>query len=954
MRSTSTRNLVILAIVIPIVAILAIVGLVTSQNAVSQSVSEGMLLEAGGTDQPEALWPTTAEVVSDLHVESLLATQATLAEGSASAETLGEQRLVTDQSMATWQAAGGPDAGRLFVLLEAARDAADLSQAHELLDTADAIVASATLVEPSPVADLLSAARVDAEVAVSGASQANATSSSKAKRTRVAGMIDVADLLLGSNPATDTTNLGTVLGATSEVRTSLVEGEAVTLGEWIDAHVSRQQALGEVASTPAITNAPEGAELADSVSLTPLFVVAGLAAALTAAIGWLLIGRLGQRSESELIAAMQRFGNEQIPSTLSSAPTHELCEQIELLDVDGDRSEAAEAFNSLQRNAAYVIDRQRADQQGAFERLFRSMSERTTETLKIERVALADLAQEINGHDDPGSQLRVRELSNALDRRQRDVHMYRALAGKEAEARFVQDQSMATIVASAAGGSPAPGRVRVISIDSALVDSRCVVDLEHIVSELIENALEHSAPESMVEVVANLTAEGSMLVSVADQGVGMPDEQMDGLNQVLASAPTVTVSTAGSLGVVAMATIAERTGLQVRYTASPEGGTTGLVTVPMAAITELDEPATTGSDDHLMPTAATFGDDLAPNHASPVLGQTDSAAEFNRDLPVAEFEYEPQVDEELEIDGAALMAMMAMTDDEEAAADAVVSGVDGGDVGGDAAISALFDLVNTDDDPTEDSDTYQADGFDHIDDGLGDSSDFGFASLESSPFDDQPVVEAAVTNPLNSPDEPAAPASAPAFDFSADPFADSGETDTAVDNTPAPQAPMRPSGLGKRSIADPKCEPKKSMAKPIARSVAKPERPRTKLSAALPSAPTFADRVESESQDVETAGSKFAALDSLLARVPDEVDEKPKAPVRPAQFAQRIPSGGSTVKPGGIRAGRNRAQVEADSPKSPEDVRTMLSRYRSGQAGVPVAKPAADDGPDLGYVDDDQ
>ncbi len=929
MASTSTRNLVILAMVIPVVAILAIVGLVTSQNAVSQSVSDNMLLEDTRGVGPEALWSTTAEVVADLHVESLLAAQATLAEGSASLEALSEQQLATDASMQAWQAAGGPDAGRLMVLVEAARDAADLNQARELLDTADAVVVAAESTGPNAVSPLLTAARADAEVAVTGATQANATSSSKAKRTRVAGMVDVSDLLLSSAPETAATNLGSVLASTGEIRTSLVEGDAVTLGEWIEAHISRQQAMGDVASAPEIGAIAEEPELADSVSLTPLFAVAAVAAVLSAALGWLLMGRLGERSEAELVEAMQRFGNEQVPATLSSPSAYELCEQIELLDMEGERSEAAEAFNSLQRNAAYVIDRQRADQQGAFERLFRSMADRNTETLKVERVALADIAQEIDNYDDPNSQLRVRELSNALDRRQRDVHMYRALAGKESEARFVQDQSMASIVASAATGSPAPGRVRTLSVDSALIDSRCVVDLEHIISELIENALEHSAPESMVEIMANLTAEGSMLLSVADAGVGMADEQLDGLNQILASAPSVSLATAGSLGVVAMATIAERAALQVRFTPSPEGGTTGLVTVPVSAVTETDEPTVIGDDNIASPSTSRFGDP-AVNHAGPVLGQIPATStEFNRDLPVAEFEYEPQVDEELEIDGAALMAMMATTDDEP---DAGISGPEGGEVGGDASISALFDLVNTDDD-------------DDLDGDVDDAEEFAFASLDTSPFDD--------ASSHGEPDEEdqedvVGHNASTSVDLSADPFADDPFTNSGLaadepepTSAPEPQpAPVRPSALGKR--ATPGTRLPGGSGKPIAGSTAKPLRPRPAMAS------------EQSSPEPETGGSKFAALDSLLARVPDEVDDKPSAPARPAQFAQRIPTGGSTVKPGGLRAGRNRTRAEVDSPKSPEDVRTMLSRYRSGQAGTPASKPVPTDEPDLGYLDDDQ
>ena len=86
-----------------------------------------------------------------------------------------------------------------------------------------------------------------------------------------------------------------------------------------------------------------------------------------------------------------------------------------------------------------------------------------------------------------------------------------------------------------------------------------------------------------------------------------------------------------------------------------------------------------------------------------------------------------------------------------------------------------------------------------------------------------------------------------------------------------------------------------------------------------------------ESSPVSTGS--YAALDSLLAKLPENDDtlDAQEQVVKPA-VARRIPTNSSSTLPSDLAGGSHKPR-SAKAPKTPEEVQAMLSKYRSGRGG---------------------
>ncbi|WP_162637673.1 nitrate- and nitrite sensing domain-containing protein [Streptomyces qinglanensis] len=131
-------------------------------------------------------------------------------------------------------------------------------------------------------------------------------------------------------------------------------------------------------------------------------------------------------------------------------------------------------------------------------------------------------------------------------------------------------------------------------------------DLSHLVAELLDNAAGFSPAGSGVRLSARLLEGGAALVSVEDEGQGVPEPQLAELNTRLAEPPAGTeaealrASSDWGLGMYVVARLSARHGIRVRLLERKEGGIVAEVTVPRALLPDSgDEPGQpSGADDH--------------------------------------------------------------------------------------------------------------------------------------------------------------------------------------------------------------------------------------------------------------------------------------------------------------------------------------------------------------------
>jgi signal transduction histidine kinase len=121
-----------------------------------------------------------------------------------------------------------------------------------------------------------------------------------------------------------------------------------------------------------------------------------------------------------------------------------------------------------------------------------------------------------------------------------------------------------------------------VSLDRDVeIAGAAVVDVVHLLAELVENATVFSSPTAPVRVRGHVTGEG-FAVTVTDEGVGIDPERLAQLNKALSSG-TMPV-TAGQVGFPVVTRLAARQGVYVGLTAPAGGGIEATVVLPAVLV----------------------------------------------------------------------------------------------------------------------------------------------------------------------------------------------------------------------------------------------------------------------------------------------------------------------------------------------------------------------------------
>ncbi|HJR87201.1 MAG TPA: ATP-binding protein, partial [Acidimicrobiia bacterium] len=120
--------------------------------------------------------------------------------------------------------------------------------------------------------------------------------------------------------------------------------------------------------------------------------------------------------------------------------------------------------------------------------------------------------------------------------------------------------------------------IDILALEPVRVSGHVVSDIAHLLSELLDNATQFSPPTERVRV-AGLFDESGYLLTISDHGIGMSDERIAELNQLLGHPPVLGLALEPTLGLYVVARLAARHGMRVRL-ASGVPGTTVRITVP--------------------------------------------------------------------------------------------------------------------------------------------------------------------------------------------------------------------------------------------------------------------------------------------------------------------------------------------------------------------------------------
>ncbi len=124
-------------------------------------------------------------------------------------------------------------------------------------------------------------------------------------------------------------------------------------------------------------------------------------------------------------------------------------------------------------------------------------------------------------------------------------------------------------------------------VDEAVIAPVAVVDVAHLLSELLENAAAFSPPDANVVVGGSKTETGYRF-TVSDAGIGMTAEQLEAANETLARPPELSLDLSRSLGLNVVGRLARRHGISVALLTPSSVGTEAVVEVPADLLVDPD------------------------------------------------------------------------------------------------------------------------------------------------------------------------------------------------------------------------------------------------------------------------------------------------------------------------------------------------------------------------------
>ncbi|EME54492.1 nitrate- and nitrite sensing domain-containing protein [Amycolatopsis decaplanina] len=349
---------------------------------------------------------------------------------------------------------------------------------------------------------------------------------------------------------------------------------------------SNQRRLTQDAVTTGITDAATArADAAQNLAWTigigagVLFLlVGGLAIAVSRSIADPL------RKLTTAATSVADLASTELVRVTDTEQDEELAPRLATIDVSSqdELGKLAEAFNRVQSTAAELVERQTVTRRNVG-LMFANVAKRT-QNLVGRQLALVDELE--RNEQDVALLASLYRLDHLSTRLRRNADNLLVVSGNRDEARISGPIELSTALRSALAEIEDYQRVRLGSMGDVLLSSPFGSDLVLIFAELLENATSFSPPESFVDVGTKILPDGSCLIVIVDQGIGMTAERLAEENRRLVERERLELAPTSVLGLFVVGRLARRHGLKVELTETePGAGITARLTVPPNLLT---------------------------------------------------------------------------------------------------------------------------------------------------------------------------------------------------------------------------------------------------------------------------------------------------------------------------------------------------------------------------------
>ncbi len=193
-----------------------------------------------------------------------------------------------------------------------------------------------------------------------------------------------------------------------------------------------------------------------------------------------------------------------------------------------------------------------------------------------------------NTEEDPDRLEQMFKVDHLATRMRRNAESLLVLAEADPGRRRGGPVAVADVLRVAMGEIENYQHIELTAVEPGQVTAAAAVDLAHMAAELMENATQFSPPDAPVEVSGQLV-DGQYLVAIVDHGMGMPDDQLAKANTTLANPPELGLAMGRSLGFVVIGRLAQRLGARVELVKTTGSGITARIAVPTTVFTQVGD-----------------------------------------------------------------------------------------------------------------------------------------------------------------------------------------------------------------------------------------------------------------------------------------------------------------------------------------------------------------------------
>jgi signal transduction histidine kinase len=333
-----------------------------------------------------------------------------------------------------------------------------------------------------------------------------------------------------------------------------------------------------------------------------IFTALGLISLLGGTLASVLLGRALARRVKRISAQAEDIASRQLPLVLEALRNpneQQLRDAVPVVESDSNDEigSLAMSFNTVLTTSVEASFSHSQRRAATVTNMLMNLGRRNQAIIDRQLIVLDALQA---GTHDTQLLKSLFELDHAATRMRRNAENLVLLAGQRGVRAWREPVSLDDVMRAAMSETRALERVRVEESDhQVMVSGAHVVELSHLLAELLENALAYSPPSSSVVIRANQFTDHGR-VSIIDSGVGLPDDELAQANERLSNPPDIDALTTDRVGFHVVGRLARHMGVQVMLLNNPAGGLVCQILLPTTIYASASELSTTGTTDSFL------------------------------------------------------------------------------------------------------------------------------------------------------------------------------------------------------------------------------------------------------------------------------------------------------------------------------------------------------------------